>query len=247
MPRGHYDGNFGGSEPGSTKYRDENWLREQYVENERTLKDISDECDVSMRTIGKWRDEFGLDKRDSGGYTDSAKHRDEEWLRQEYVEKGRSLWELADDCDAHADTIRRWLNRYDIETRDRGCPSGEKAPWYGKYGSEHKNWEGGEFPYGEGWNDAKREAVRERDGYECVECGVPQTEHREKFDCALHVHHIQPARSFENPSKRNSTANLVTLCIPCHLSKWEHERGNRQARLPVTTDDETTTSDGTGE
>jgi len=236
------------SDKSGLKYRDERWLKKQYVEKGRTLKDIGDECGVTMRTIGKWRDEFGFERRDSGGYTDSAMHRDEDWLQTEYVEKGRSLWEMADDCEAHADTIRRWLNRYDIETRDRGCPSGEKAPWYGKNGEAHTNWKGGESPYGDGWNERKREKVRRRDRYQCVECGLEQPEHKEMFDCALHVHHIKPARDVDDASKRNSSANLVTLCVKCHLTEWEHTRGSKQARLPVKSDEDTTsTGDGTNE
>lgn len=70
--------------------------------------------------------------------------------------------------------------------------------------------------YGKGWNKSKREKVRKRDEYECQFCGTSQEEHREKYNTALHVHHIKPARKFDHPKERNSMDNLVTLCCVCH-------------------------------
>jgi len=74
--------------------------------------------------------------------------------------------------------------------------------------------------YGEGWNEEKRGRVRERDGYECVICGVEQEEYQSEYGMALDVHHIRPAREFENGKERNSMSNLVTLCRACHM-EWE--------------------------
>lgn len=88
-------------------------------------------------------------------------------------------------------------------------------------GEDHPLWEGGMFPYGAGWNEGKKEKVRERDGRECVECGRSEVEHLEKFGTKHVVHHIQKARSFDDPEKRNAMDNLVTLCRgKCHR-KWE--------------------------
>jgi uncharacterized protein YjcR len=45
------------------------------------------------------------------------KYHDKEWLREEYVEKGRSTLDIADECSCISKTVSRWLNRHDIETR----------------------------------------------------------------------------------------------------------------------------------
>lgn len=87
-------------------------------------------------------------------------------------------------------------------------------------GEDHPLWNGGRPDYGEGWNDAKKEAVRERDGYECQSCGLSQQEHCEQFDRKLDVHHITPAGLVSDPEERNSMENLIALCIPCH-HEWE--------------------------
>jgi hypothetical protein len=60
------------------------------------------------------------------------------------------------------------------------------------------------------FSDSLKEKVRERDGYECVKCGMPQEHHRKQFGQALHIHH-------KDSNKRNNEMdNLVTLCARCH-------------------------------
>ena len=95
-------------------------------------------------------------------------------------------------------------------------------------GEEHPRWTGGTFPYGPGWNDEKKEQVRERDGRKCQHCGRDEERHLELAGKKHSVHHIQKARHFDNPDHRNHLDNLVTLCsiapkggdIACH-DVWE--------------------------
>lgn len=42
------------------KYRDEEWLRKQFIKNGRSPQDIADECDVTPPTINSWIREFEL-------------------------------------------------------------------------------------------------------------------------------------------------------------------------------------------
>ena len=89
-------------------------------------------------------------------------------------------------------------------------------------GKDNPNWRGGAFPYGSGWNEAKKEQVRERDGRECQCCGRPEDEHIELYGRKHSVHHIQKARDFDDPKQRNHPDNLITLCESkeCH-KRWE--------------------------
>lgn len=80
-------------------------------------------------------------------------------------------------------------------------------------GKDSWHWKGGQQNYGEGWTPEKRRRVRRRDGYECAICGTSQDDH----DGRLHVHHIVPARDFEDAERRNAMDNLITLCQPCHM------------------------------
>lgn len=67
------------------------------------------------------------------------------------------------------------------------------------------------------WDDA-RDLVLERDGFECVRCGVSQQQHYADHDSELHIHHIIKRRVFDEPTKANAAENLVTLCQPCHMT-----------------------------
>jgi uncharacterized C2H2 Zn-finger protein len=89
----------------------------------------------------------------------------------------------------------------------------------GTTGPQHPAYTGHEDYYGENWTE-QRKAALERDGIECVVCGMGQEEHQDTHGCDLHVHHVQPIATFETPEEANSLENLLTLCRACH-TKWE--------------------------
>jgi len=71
--------------------------------------------------------------------------------------------------------------------------------------------------YGPNWATQRRRA-RERDGYRCRNCGLPEAAGREHD-----VHHIRPFRTFDyrpnenrNYIAANALSNLMTLCPECH-------------------------------
>jgi len=77
----------------------------------------------------------------------------------------------------------------------------------------------GDGLYGEFWKKRRRKAL-ERDGRKCQSCGMGNEKHIQDYGMSLEVHHIKPARKFDDPSKRHSLENLVTLCRDCH-NRWE--------------------------
>jgi len=63
--------------------------------------------------------------------------------------------------------------------------------------------------YGPEWNQL-RQKILLRDSYTCRACG-------KAFEPSdLHVHHMQPFRTFADPAIANQASNLVTLCASCH-------------------------------
>lgn len=61
------------------------------------------------------------------------RYHDAEWLERQYHGKGLTQREIAEECDVHPSTIRDWMDRLGIETRDM---VGENHPLYGKERSE---------------------------------------------------------------------------------------------------------------
>lgn len=187
------------------------WLREQYVEEYRSSVEIADECECTPNSVLYWLDRHGIEKRSSGSKAADPRLTDASWLREQYIEKELLCKEIAEECDVGTSNVSAWLKKHGIETEYRS-PVGE----------DHPHWNGGHYPYGAGWTEAKRRSVRERDGYACQDaaCSVSQSEHREQYGEKLHVHHLRKARDVDDPLERNAKENLITLCRDCHR-RWE--------------------------
>lgn len=74
---------------------------------------------------------------------------------------------------------------------------------------EQMMWHGEANDYGPDW-DQIRARVLNRDGGRCQVCGATG------FMQPLHVHHIQPFRSFATRETANQLQNLISLCPSCH-------------------------------
>jgi transposase len=106
---------------GSKKYHDPEWLREKYHGEVMTLKEIGELCGVSRPTISDWLDRHGIDKRtqkETQRLRNAGKHSDREWLAEQYHGKGRTLKDIAAECDVDAVTIMNWMERHEIPRRD---------------------------------------------------------------------------------------------------------------------------------
>lgn len=246
-----------------SQLHEEDWLREQYCERERSAVDIAEECNVSPSTVCNWLERHGIERRDrhkAQAEGDIAPLRDREWLKTEYWERGKTATEIGEELGVYDSTVNRWLDRHDIEKKGQSVArAGEEIEqledaewlrkqyyerelstveiaekvgvtsrcvndWMQRHGIERRGWTGEDNPmwkggkddyYGPSWPSARRNA-RDRDDYSCQRCGMTDAEHTEKYGQALHVHHIEPFRTFDDHSEANRLGNLVTLCRECH-------------------------------
>lgn len=204
----------------SLHYRNEEWLYEKYWCEERSMCEIADMVDMDASNILYWMEKHGIERRSKSASTTLAeekefgdkKYRNKEWLMRKYIQEGLSSTEIAELADTSHRTILNWLDRFDIERRTPG----EGSELNSLTGSEHPNWKPDTRSYGDGWNESKKNAVRDRDGNQCKYCGLSQDEHIEKYGMKLPVHHITPARLIDDPAERNSAENLETVCVKCH-------------------------------
>lgn len=102
-------------------FNDEQWLREQYLDEERSIYDIAEDQEVSSDVIHNRLDEYGIERR---GRSESLRiHHGEEdyhnqgFLHQKYIEEEMSIPEIAELCDASIRTIERHLVRNNIPRR----------------------------------------------------------------------------------------------------------------------------------
>jgi len=79
-------------------------------------------------------------------------------------------------------------------------------------GDKNPNWQGGisRLPYSPDWAEQLRDSIRNRDHYECQNCGMTEEEHIIVVGQVLTVHHI-------DYNKKNCVENnLISLCNQCN-------------------------------
>lgn len=183
---------------------DREWVKEAYICKKMSIREIADEVGCSRHPVQEAIDRFGIEPRDTSDATRLSttpdKLLDGEWLREHYIDKEWSGMKIARELDCHNQSVYDALRYYNIPIRS--------------YSEAHPGEPVEE--YGAGWDESKREQVRERDEYECQVCGMLNEEHIERVGNSLHVHHIRKARKFDDPKQRNSPNNLITLCVYCH-------------------------------
>jgi transposase len=198
--------------PEQRRYRNPDWLRDQYWGEGKSMRALADIEDVTARTIEVWMDKHGIDTRRAGRPTegDTTPLKNETWLTRRYWYDMMSAREVADHLGVTYFAVLDWMQRHNIERRHCGAWSPNPRD---------------RLDYGPGWNRDVKETVRDRDGRECVDCSLSDGEHNDEYGCSLHVHHIIPARTASNPAVYNAPRNLVTLCASCHEYREKDEGG----------------------
>jgi len=102
-------------------YRDEDWLREQYVTQRRSTREIADELGCDGKTIRRWLERHDISTRDPGGSaTPDRRLKGGDWLSEQYVERERTTTDIADDLGCHHSTVLEYLKKHGIEVRQKG-------------------------------------------------------------------------------------------------------------------------------
>lgn len=120
--------------------------------------------------------------------------------------------------------------RYDQSFCSRQCNNkwlmvDGNAPGWNQQREDHSQWRGGTRTwYGTNWKEQREKALN-RDGYQCVVCGMTREKHKERYNRDLTVHHRIPIREFWDGDdldyeSANDVKNLMTVCRGCH-KRWD--------------------------
>jgi HNH endonuclease len=121
--------------PSNSNYpqlRDPDWLRQQYVDLDKSIKDIASEVGAKPSTVRYNLLRNGVPLRQSGP-TDHHTYRrlkDADWLRHQYVDLGRSTEDLAAELGCVRETIRYHLRKYAIPQRESWVGKTSNASQY---------------------------------------------------------------------------------------------------------------------
>jgi len=108
-----------GNEPIS-ELQDEVWLRKKYVDKGLSTYEIADQVGAARTTVCAWMRRHNIEFRSPSQRVaegDISPLTNEEWLREEYLIRGRSMYDIADDLGLSYSTVRSYLIEYEIEIR----------------------------------------------------------------------------------------------------------------------------------
>jgi 5-methylcytosine-specific restriction endonuclease McrA len=98
-------------------WQDEERLRELYVEQDMSSREVAEELECSKTVILTWLDEFGIEKDTPKRDMTPAELEDEDALRRLCVERELTTREIASKIDCSQRTVTRWINEHGIEER----------------------------------------------------------------------------------------------------------------------------------
>ena len=196
------------------RYKHRHWLFEQYVEKRRDQQAIASDCGVAPSTICHWLFRHGITDGESMA-TGECVTCGEQFRYYPSVREGQFC---SNECSNHPrkrqveitcpgceETFQR-RQSLDTEYCSMACWSKDNISGLKKY-------------YAADWY-RQREKALERDGYQCIVCGITDDEHRRRFGRGLEVHHLTPVRLFNRwdkpPEHAHVLRNLVSVCRTHH-------------------------------
>jgi len=106
----------------SEEWDDKQYLQEQYLENGKTIKQISEENNVPYNSIQSAIHDHDIETRGTNAtrYFDRREMLREsiEDIMNEYLEEGTPMYKIADEYGVNDATIARWLQKHGVDTRD---------------------------------------------------------------------------------------------------------------------------------
>lgn len=133
---------MGNPNQNNTPWRNENKMRQLYLHDEMSLREIANEFGCVHRTVSRWMDRFGIERRERGEAQSKKslpkitrkKLNDPEWLEEKYWGEELTMEEVSDIVDVSYTTVWRRLEKHGIEKRVIA-------------GSNHHGWLGDELEY----------------------------------------------------------------------------------------------------
>lgn len=131
------------------KLYDEKWLREQYVDEFRTLESMAQELGCHKGTVGKALKKLGIEARKR-----TPRHRqlaDREWLYNAYIVDKRSIRNIGAEIGASMGVVREHLKQRGIPIRSvsAGMREAGRISENGRLGYKASNWRGGKRTTGQ--------------------------------------------------------------------------------------------------
>ena len=201
----------------SRRYRDPDFLHEQFVVQRKSAGEIAELCDVARSTIDMWLSRHEIER--------TPRYKNRSWLRRQYVEQRRNQAEIADLCGVTKATICHWLARLGItegeSTSATECTECGDQFWY--YPSLRE----GRYCSNERANRSKRNQTK----LECPNCGTEFSRRKTleirywSQECWADAYGVDVERLYGSGWESKRVDALVRdgyQCTVCGISNREH-------------------------
>lgn len=103
---------------GEHPWMDREWLYDQYVAQDKSTQEIADKYGCKRNTIQCWLAKHKIKKEIVNPMKRNSKpYWSKTFLEEEYINKGKSIHEIADECGVKGKTISYWMSKEGISKR----------------------------------------------------------------------------------------------------------------------------------
>lgn len=200
----------------------EGWLRREYTENLRSVRDIAREIygvEKNSSAVLNLLNKYGIERRTG---SDAIKT---QWINNDERRALSSKTMKKTMTPQLREKIKAKMQTDEYREKQRISKTGERNGMHGVFGADHPQWNP-ERTHDQRVTERKtheykdwRRNVFVRDNYRCRLCG-------DKRGRNLVVHHLNSYH--ENEAGRYDTENGLTLCKVCHL-EYHHGYGWKNA------------------
>ena len=99
-------------------YKNKEWLRSKYWDEELSLYKIGKFCKVDHRKIWYWMKKFNIHRRSF--IPNDIRYRNKNWLYEKYIKEELSTTQIAKLCKITDVIVGQWLKRFNISCRSLG-------------------------------------------------------------------------------------------------------------------------------
>lgn len=192
---------------GEKKYRNKDWLYDQYWNKKKSSFEIAKERNVSSSVVRKWMKKFNIPRRSASEASlnyyknDKPTYKSKKWLFEQYINKEKSIRKISEEIKISRGVIKKRLESFGIKIRSKG---------FGK-GKFHSRWKGGKFTSSGGYIKIyKPKHPNSNDGYIFEHVFNMSEFLKRPIKDEERIHHIDGVKN------NNSIENLALCTIKTH-------------------------------
>ncbi|MGF9741430.1 hypothetical protein ABEX38_29110 [Priestia megaterium] len=111
------------SDEKEASYRNKEWLENEYINENKSLSQIAQECEVSVSSIASYLQKFEIPSKKNA----PAPYKDKDWLYDQRVNQNKTYEEIAKQCNVDRKNIEYYAKKFEIKHKIESKKAGKAA------------------------------------------------------------------------------------------------------------------------